>query len=86
MGLHVTIDSSAQYPAFRQSATLPNSYPKAYVPSRDAVCTILMTCMYEPITYTYSMRGGHANHKAVLKIVKVINNLLLEPFPYFHSR
>ena len=50
-------------------AALPNSYPNACVPSREAVCTIFMMVFgmtrpgREPTTYR--MRGGHANHWAI---------------------
>ena len=49
---------------------LPNSYPNMCVPSREAVYTIL-TMVFgmtwpgrEPMTYR--MRGGQANHRAIL--------------------
>ena len=47
-------------------AALSNSYPNAYVPNREALCTIFMMVFgmsrpwHEPATY--HMRGGHANH------------------------
>ena len=50
---------------------LPDSYPKAGVPSREAVCTIfMMVCglMTQPRwkPMTYCMRSGHINHPDVV--------------------
>ena len=50
-------------------AALSNSYPKASVQCREAVCTIFMMVFgmtrpgREPATY--HMRGGHPNHSAI---------------------
>ena len=47
-------------------AVLSNSYPRAYVPNREAVCSIFMMVFgviwLGHVPATYHMRDGHSNH------------------------
>ena len=62
---HVSINNSSSG-LLDSRAALSNSYPKAWVPSRKAVCNIFMMVFgmtrpgLEPMTY--QMRARHANH------------------------
>ena len=82
--MNVPIDSSTHYPALYSWAALPDSYPNAWVPSRETVCTIFMMVFgmtrlgCEPTTYC--MRW-HANHlatpmRSTSRTFKLFTNLI----------